>query len=70
MTNSKADESVETLWNAPTAIRVLGTSMRTFKRLIATGAIPAYRVGRQVRVKPGDVHAYVERNRIEPSRAA
>lgn len=32
-------------------------------KLLATGAIPSYRVGRLIRIKQSDVIEYIERNR-------
>jgi excisionase family DNA binding protein len=34
---------------------------KTFRRWIAEGKIPAYRVGRQIRIKIADLEAFAER---------
>lgn len=36
-------------------------------RLARRGAIPAFKVGRTVYMKCGDVHAYIEAHPVEPS---
>lgn len=37
------------------------------RRLIANGALPAFRFGRQVRVESSAVEAYIEASRVEAS---
>jgi excisionase family DNA binding protein len=37
------------------AAALVGVNPRTLRRRIAEGALPAYRVGRLVRIKPDDV---------------
>jgi excisionase family DNA binding protein len=39
----------------------LGVSSKTVRRLISAGRIPAFRVGRLVRIKPADLDAAFER---------
>lgn len=39
--------------------RLLDVSGRTVRRLVASGDLPAVRVGRQVRIRPEDLAAYV-----------
>jgi len=48
------------------AARFLGITPRTLYRFIDEGDIPAYRLGRVIRVKKPDVEAFLERQRIEP----
>ena len=42
---------------------LLAVSCLTIRRLAATGALPASRVGRMLRFAPADVAAYLARNR-------
>lgn len=49
------------------AARMLGITPRTLHRLINSGDIPAYRIGRLVRLQVPDVEAFIERARIAPS---
>lgn len=48
------------------AARRLGITARTLYRIIDEGQLPAYRFGRVIRVKEGDVEAFVEASRIRP----
>lgn len=41
------------------AAETLGVNPRTLRRRIADGSLPAYRVGRLVKVKPEDLQALV-----------
>lgn len=59
--------SSEVAWLGTTeACAKLGISNRTLYRLIDNGEIPAYRIGRVVRLKDADLDAYLERARITP----
>ncbi len=64
---SNEDSSPKTVWlsTAATATR-LGITPRTLYRFIDEGQIPAYRLGRVIRLKEVDVEAFVEACRIEP----
>jgi excisionase family DNA binding protein len=48
------------------AARHLGITARTLYRLIDTGEIPAYKLGRVLRVKLSDVEAFLEGARVKP----
>ena len=48
------------------AARQLGITPRTLYRPIDTGEIPAYRVGRVIRLKQADIDAFIETSRIRP----
>lgn len=50
----------------PEAARYLGISQRTLYRLIDSGELPAYKLGRVVRLQKADVEAFIEGARIEP----
>ena len=52
--------------NTETAAKRLGITTRTLYRFINEGGLPAYRMGRVIRVKQTDVDAFIERSRIEP----
>ena len=52
--------------NTETAAKRLGITTRTLYRFINEGGLPAYRMGRVIRVKQVDVDAFIERSRIEP----
>lgn len=55
------------LWlsTAETARR-LGVTPRTLYRLINAGDVPAYRIGRVIRLKTVDVEEFIEKARITP----
>jgi excisionase family DNA binding protein len=44
----------------------LGITPRTLYRLIDRGDLPAYRFGRVIRLRAGDVEDYVESARVQP----
>ena len=48
------------------AASYLGVAPRTLYRLIDQGAIPAYHMGRVIRVQQEDLDAFMERARIQP----
>ncbi len=55
------------MWlNTETAAKRLGITTRTLYRFINEGGLPAYRMGRVIRVKQADVDAFIESSRIEP----
>lgn len=45
---------------------MLGITTRTLYRLVDKGELPAYRLGRVIRLRRGEVEAFVESSRIEP----
>lgn len=44
----------------------LGVTLRTLYRFIDEGQIPAYKLGRVIRLKESDVEAFIEASRIPP----
>jgi excisionase family DNA binding protein len=48
------------------AARRLGVTPRTLYRFIDVGDLPAYRLGRVIRLKAEDVEALIESSRIQP----
>ncbi len=48
------------------AARRLGVTPRTLYRFIDQGELPAYRMGRVIRLKSSEVDAFIESTRIEP----
>jgi excisionase family DNA binding protein len=48
------------------AASFLGVTARTLYRLIDNGDVPAYKLGRVIRVKEDDLVAHLERARIAP----
>ena len=48
------------------AARHLGITPRTLYRLIDEGEIPAYKLGRVLRLKLSDVDAFLEGARVQP----
>lgn len=54
-------------WLSTTEVRErLGITLRTLYRLIDEGQIPAYKIGRVIRMKEEDIEAFLERSRIAP----
>lgn len=50
----------------PEAAEYLGVVLRTLYRLIDRGEVPAYKVGRVIRVRQADLDAFLEANRVKP----
>ena len=50
----------------PDAARYLGLRAPTLYRLIDDGLLPAYRMGRVIRIKVSDLDAFIVGARIEP----
>lgn len=48
------------------AARRLGVTPRTLYRFIDVGDLPAYRLGRVIRLKSEDIDKFIEASRIEP----
>jgi excisionase family DNA binding protein len=61
-----ASESKITWLSTPEAARRLGVTPRTLYRFIDEGQLPAYRLGRVIRLKEGEVDTFIDSCRIEP----
>ena len=62
-----ADGSPDATWlSSQDAARRLGVTARTLYRFIDQGDLPAYRLGRVIRLKLTDVDSFIESSRIEP----
>lgn len=48
------------------ASRRLGITTRTLYRFVDQGDLPAYRMGRVIRLKATDIDAFIDASRIEP----
>ena len=44
----------------------LGVTLRTLYRLIDDGQLPAYKIGRVIRLKADELESYIEGARIKP----
>ena len=54
-------------WLGTTAAAdLLGVVPRTLYRLIDEGLLPAYKMGRVIRLKSTDLDAYLEQQRVQP----
>ena len=62
MTKSAGDEWLGT----QDAARRLGVTSRTLYRFIDEGSIPAYKLGRVLRLRVADVEAFLEAQRVQP----
>ena len=58
-------ESIRWMSTRETSAR-LGVTLRTLYRFIDEGQIPAYKLGRVIRLKESDVEAFIEGARIAP----
>lgn len=50
----------------PATAKHLGVTLRMVYKLIDTGSIPAFKVGRVIRIRTADVETFLESSRIEP----
>lgn len=48
----------------------LGITLRTLYRLIDADGLPAYHLGRVIRLRSSEVNAYLESKRIQPGEVA
>lgn len=58
-------EPIEWLSTQEAAER-LGVSTRTLYRLIDSGELPAYKIGRVIRLQRAEVDDFITRSRLEP----
>ena len=57
----------ETEWlGTPEAAERLGITQRTLYRLIDEGQVPAYKMGRVLRVRATDLDVFLEQSRVTP----
>ncbi len=55
---------VEQLYDVPTTASILNVKTQRVYELIRSKRLRAVRVGRQLRVQPGDLQRFIERNRV------
>ena len=61
------DSDESDIWlSTQAAAKRLGVTPRTLYRFVDQGELPAYRMGRVIRLKVTDVDAYIESTRIKP----
>jgi excisionase family DNA binding protein len=60
-----ASDDIEWL-STQEASRRLGITTRTLYRFVDQGDLPAYRMGRVIRLKATDIDAFINSSRIEP----
>lgn len=61
------DMPLDIIWlGTQEAARLLGVTPRTLYRFIDEGQLPAYKLGRVIRLKESDLVAFIEGARIEP----
>jgi excisionase family DNA binding protein len=59
--------SDEIVWmSTQEAARRLGVTPRTLYRFVDEGSLPAYKMGRVLRLKATDVDDFIERSRVQP----
>ncbi len=60
-------EPLEIQWlGTKEAARYLGITQRTLYKLINAGQLPAYKIGRVIRVRRDEVDAFLDAARIKP----
>jgi excisionase family DNA binding protein len=64
---AQGEAAAPTEWlSTQAAARRLGVTARTLYRFIDRGELPAYRMGRVIRLQASDVEAFIQASRIEP----
>ena len=61
-----ADEIPREWLGTPEAAERLGITQRTLYRLIDEGQVPAYKMGRVLRVRATDLEVFLENSRVAP----
>jgi excisionase family DNA binding protein len=63
--------SFEGAWiGTTTAAEILGVASRTLYRLIDSGSLPAYRIGRVIRLRHHELEDYIQTLRVQPGELA
>ena len=65
VTSAAMTDAIRWLGTTEAAER-LGVVPRTLYRMIDEGAIPAYKMGRVIRVKESDLDAFLETTKVQP----
>jgi len=61
------DSSSSGEWlSSPAAAAELGVALRTLYRLIDQEGLPAYRMGRVIRLRRGEITSWLDERRIQP----
>ncbi len=55
---------------SPDAARFLGIGLRTLYSFIDRGELPAYKLGRVIRIRRVDLEAFIQQHRVEPGSLA
>lgn len=63
---SKRSETESSWLGTRDAARKIGVTLRSLYRLIDQGHLIAYKFGKVIRLKQGDVEAFISASRIEP----
>jgi len=59
-------DNKEQQWLKPADVaKQLGVSTRTVHRLLATGQLVGYKIGRSVKFKPEDIEEYLKNSRVD-----
>ncbi|MDQ3643139.1 MAG: helix-turn-helix domain-containing protein [Actinomycetota bacterium] len=51
---------------APALAKELGITLRTMYRILDTGDLPAYKLGRVIRIKRADLDDFLDRVKVRP----
>jgi excisionase family DNA binding protein len=61
-----ADEDLNVWVNTKQASKILGVGPRSLYRMIDKEGLPAYKMGRVIRILQSDLYAFIESSKIEP----
>lgn len=65
--SDRSESRAEVVWlGTQEAARRLGITARTLRRLIDAGTVPAYRIGRVIRLQQSDLDSFLDASRIQP----
>ena len=59
-------DATDSWMSSKDAAQRIGITPRTLYRFIDEGQIPAYRIGRVIRLQRSDVESFIEQSRVQP----
>ena len=59
-------DTTDSWMSSKDAAQRIGITPRTLYRFIDEGQIPAYRIGRVIRLQRSDVESFIEQSRVQP----
>lgn len=70
MAHSPAEETEFTLWDVNATAAATGLAPRYVRQIIAERRLPVVKIGRYVRLRPGDVREYITASTLSTQESA